>query len=378
MKLLKYTKTKDGWKVDIPASLTGDKRRREFYPTRERAEARVNQLNDEIKDYGSGGVQIPPHHYHDCANAIELLEGYDITLSQIAQDWINRNDAIKQSVTLVELAEAYVDDEDIELGAFVARSYIKTCKRVSETFSDLPTHDLTSEHFKNGLNQFPVKSRKTIRAQVNAILNWGAERSQGFHVENVLNDLKKRKKTKQTETERPQILSHKEAQALLNTIRADLDGKYLPYYVLSLFAGLRRSEVGRITWDDIDLQRGHVFISSVASKTKNSRYVKLMPNAIEWLKICNQSEDIRVVPTKRQNTLRRKAGIKWQRNIMRHTACSMFYAYHEDEKALTSWAGHSLDVFFKHYQNAVLKQDAIKFWSSTPQGETVELLRQIV
>ena len=175
------------------------------------------------------------------------------------------------------------------------------------------------------------------------------------------------------------MLNIEEVQRFLSAIKGELDGKYLSYYVLSIFAGLRRSEVGRLTWDDVDLERKHIYVSAEVSKTNSSRYVELMPNAIKWLKLCDQSESILTVPTKRQAIIRQKANLKkWQRNIMRHTACSMYYAYHEDEGALTSWAGHGLDVFLKHYKNAVLKQDAILFWSLNPQGESVELLRQVV
>ena len=377
MKLLKYTKTAKGWKVDIPASLTGDKRRREFYPTRERAEARVNQLNDEIQDYGTGGVQIPPHHYHDCAKAIELLEGCDMTLTQVAQDWINRNDAIKQSVTLVELAQAYVDNPNrrVKLSHRAHNDYLNKAKNVANHFPDKLTHKITADDIQTVLNQLPKGSVISYKRVLNALFKWGALSPQGFHVGNVIKEVE----TFATTKEAPQVLNIDEVQRFLSAIKGELDGKYLSYYVLSIFAGLRRSEVGRLTWDDVDLERKHIYVSAEVSKTNSSRYVELMPNAIKWLKLCDQSESILTVPTKRQAIIRQKANLKkWQRNIMRHTACSMYYAYHEDEGALTSWAGHGLDVFLKHYKNAVLKQDAILFWSLNPQGESVELLRQVV
>jgi len=379
MKLINYPKSKTakGWKVEIPATLTGEKRRREFYKTREEANQRVRELNQEIQDFGSGGAQIAPQHYHDASNAIALLEGTGMNLTQVVKQWLKRNQAIKQSVTLVECAELYIQDDEIELNDFVARNYVKTCKRVSSSFNDLPTHELTAEHFKKGFEAFPIKSRGSYRAHINAVLNWGAEKAQGFHVENVLNDLKKRKKRNESD-HRPKTLEPNEVESFLNVIREFQGGKYLAYYTLSIFAGLRRAEVGRITWDDIDLNRSHVFISRLASKTEQSRYVQLMPNALQWLALCNQNDPILTVPTKRQDLLRKKAGIKWQRNIMRHTACSMHYAYHQDEKALTSWAGHSLRVFFKHYQNAVIKEDSIKFWSISPDGEPTQLLQEVI
>lgn len=379
MKLINYPKSKTakGWKVEIPATLAGGKRRREFFKTREEANKRVSDLNNEIQNFGSGASQIAPQHYHDAANAIALLEGTDMTLTKVVKDWLARSGSIKKSVTLVECAQLYINDDEIELTDFVARNYVKTCRRISKAFYDVPTHDLTAEHFKEGLKAFTPKSVNTHKAHVNAVLNWGAEKSQGFHIENVLSELKKRKKRNQSD-HKPMTLDHDEVETFLNEVRQFKEGRYLPYYILSIFAGLRRSEVGRITWDDIDLKRGHVFISRLTSKTEQSRYVKLMPNVLQWLQLCNKSEPILSVPVKRQNILRKKSGIKWQRNIMRHTACSMHYGYYQDENALTSWAGHSLRVFFKHYQNAVLKEDAIRFWSITPDGQPTQLLQSVI
>jgi len=369
MKLLKYTKTAKGWKVDIPASLTGDKRRREFYPTRERAEARVNQLNDEIKDYGSGGVQIPPHHYHDCANAIELLEGYDITLSQIAQDWINRNDAIKQSVTLVELAEAYVESKRT-LSKDSKLSYPMIARIVSKGIEEKPTHDLITEDIENNLSHLKDASFNSYRRHLSAMFKWGAKTKQGYHVGNIIDEIETKQKTKV----KPLVLGVDQVQQLLDAAQLFSGGRYLPYYVLSLFCGIRRSELKRLDSDNI--KEGHVYLSE--TKTGEDRYIALIGGSSQWVELCKDKPVIVPVFDQQRKLLKLARITNWQRNIMRHTACSMHWAYHQDEGALTSWAGHSIEVNRKHYRHAVLKQDAIKFWSSTPQGETVELLRQIV
>ncbi len=379
MKLINYPKNKTlkGWKVEIPATLTGEKRRREFYKTREEANQRVRELNQEIQDFGSGGAQIAPQHYHDASNAIALLDGTGMNLTQVVEQWLEHLSQIKQSITLTELAQRYVDNPNRRkpMSHRAYNDYINKSKNVAEHLPDKFTHDIKADDIQKVLNQLPEGSVTSYKRILNAMFAWGSLSPQGFHVGNVIKEVE----TYRTIKEKPQVLEIDEIQKLLTAVNDELGGKYLPYYIISIFAGLRRSELSRITWDDIDLKRKHIYISPEVSKTNASRYVELMPNAIKWLELCDQSQPILSVPTKRQAIIRNKAKlIKWQRNIMRHTACSMHYAYHQDEGALTSWAGHGLDVFLKHYKNSVLKQDSIEFWSISPDGEPTQLLQEVI
>lgn len=379
MKLINYPKSKTakGWKVEIPATLAGGKRRREFFKTREEANKRVGDLNNEIQNFGSGASQIAPQHYHDAANAIALLEGTDMTLTQVVESWIKHLGKIKESITLIELAQRYVDNPNRRkpMSHRAYRDYLNKSKNVSQHFPDKFTHDITADDIQKVLNQLPEGSVTSYKRILNAMFKWGSLSPQGFHDGNVIAEVEAYRTIK----DKPEVLTNEDIESLLNSAKDELKGRYLPYYILSIFAGLRRSEVSRITWDDIDLKRKHIYISPKVSKTNASRYVELMPNVIKWLELCDQHEPILTVPTKRQKIIRDKAKLtNWQRNIMRHTACSMFYAYHQDEGRLTNWAGHGLAVFLSHYKNAVIKEDAIRFWSITPDGQPTQLLQSVI
>jgi integrase len=379
MKLINYPKTKTakGWKVEIPATLAGGKRRREFFKTREEANKRVSDLNNEIQNFGSGASQIAPQHYHDAVNAIALLEGTDMTLTQVVESWLKHLSKIKESITLVELAQRYVDNPNRRkpISHRAYNDYLNKAKKVGSHFPEKFTHDITADDIQKVINELPEGSVTSYKRILNAMFKWGSLSPQGFHDGNVIAEVEAYRTIK----DKPEVLTNEDIESLLNSAKDELKGRYLPYYILSIFGGLRRSEVSRITWDDIDLKRKHIYISPKVSKTNASRYVELMPNVIKWLELCDQREPILTVPTKRQKIIRDKAKLtNWQRNIMRHTACSFFYAYHQDEGRLTNWAGHGLAVFLSHYKNAVIKEDAIKFWSITPGGQPTQLLQSVI
>lgn len=379
MKLINYPKTKTakGWKVDIPATMAGGKRRREFYKTRELANKRVSDLNQEVADFGVSAAQIEPQQYHDAQNAIALLEGRDMTLTQVVESWLKHLSKIKESITLVELAQRYVDNPNRrkKISHRAYNDYLNKAKKVGSHFPEKRTHDITADDIQKVLNELPEGSVTSYKRILNAMFKWGSLSPQGFHDGNVIAEVE----AYRTIREKPRTLSNDDIENLLNAVSDELGGKYLPYYIISIFGGLRRSEVSRMTWDNIDLKRKHIYISEKVSKTNASRYVELMPNAIKWLESCDQREPILTVPTKRQKIIIDKAKLtNWQRNIMRHTACSNHYAYHEDEGRLTNWAGHGLAVFLNHYKNAVIKEDALKFWSISPDGEPTQLLQSVI
>ena len=379
MKLINYPKkkSKEGWKVDIPATMAGGKRRREFYKTRELANKRVSDLNKEVADFGVSAAQIDPQDYHDAQNAIALLKGRDMTLTQVVESWLKHLSKIKESITLVELAQRYVDNPNRRkpISHRAYNDYLNKAKKVGSHFPQKFTHEITADDIQKVLNELPEGSVTSYKRILNAMFKWGSLSPQGFHDGNVIAEVE----AYRTIREKPRTLSNEDIENLLNAVRDELGGKYLPYYIISIFGGLRRSEVSRMTWDDIDLKRKHIYISEKVSKTNASRYVELMPNAIKWLESCDQREPILTVPTKRQKIIIDKAKLtNWQRNIMRHTACSNYYAYYEDEGRLTNWAGHGLAVFLNHYKNAVIKEDALKFWSISPDGEPTQLLQSVI
>ena len=75
------------------------------------------------------------------------------------------------------------------------------------------------------------------------------------------------------------ILSVSEAHRLLLACRQDI----LPAVAVGLFAGLRREEIARLDWKEINLERGHIEVKAAKSKTARRRLVRISANLYAWL-----------------------------------------------------------------------------------------------
>ena len=80
-------------------------------------------------------------------------------------------------------------------------------------------------------------------------------------------------------SEAPGILTVSEAARLLETATLDV----LPYLAIGLFAGLRRAEIERLDWSEIDFESGLIEVKAAKSKTAQRRFVTIQPNLREWL-----------------------------------------------------------------------------------------------
>ena len=79
--------------------------------------------------------------------------------------------------------------------------------------------------------------------------------------------------------EPPGILSVDAAARLLDSGTPDI----LPYIAIGLFAGLRRAEIHRLDWNEIDFESGLIEVTAAKSKTAKRRFVTMQPNLREWL-----------------------------------------------------------------------------------------------
>jgi integrase len=190
----------------------------------------------------------------------------------------------------------------------------------------------------------------------------------------------------------PSVLMLADCRKLLAAARDYKDGLLLPYVAVSLFAGLRPTELSRLTWDRVDLTEKTITLDGSMAKTRQRRIVKLPENAIAWLlPLAPQHQEF--VPAAFQRHFGRvkhaagfngKDGGKdengkklrpWVQDYMRHTAISMYLARHKHEGEAATWAGNSPNVIHQHYKGLVKEADATAFWNLTPatvKGEIVK------
>jgi len=245
-------------------------------------------------------------------------------------------------------------------------------KNVSEVTFD----DCRDFVFRDGTS---ARNQINDRLAVSNFLNWCVRRQ--FATTNHMEAVDK----PGVDAREPQVLGSADCRKLLAAARDYNDGVLLPYVVVSLFAGLRPAEIGRLTWDRVDLKEGTITLDGSMAKTRQRRIVKLAENAVEWL-LPVAPKHPAFVPAAFQRhfgRVKHAAGFNgpnggkdengkelrpWVQDYMRHTAISMYLAKHKHEGEAATWAGNSPNVIHRHYKGLVKDNEATEFWNLTPQA----------
>ncbi len=189
----------------------------------------------------------------------------------------------------------------------------------------------------------------------------------------------------------PCILALGDCRKLLAAARDYKDGLLLPYVAVSLFAGLRPTEISRLTWNRMDLTEATITLDGAMAKTRQRRIVKLSENLLAWLRpLAPKHPDFVPASFKRhfgrvklaagfdgKDGAKAKDGTKlrpWVQDYLRHTAVSMHLAKHKHEGEAATWAGNSPNVIHRHYKGLVKEADATEFWSITPATVKSEIV----
>ncbi|MBC8008597.1 MAG: hypothetical protein H7067_00695 [Burkholderiales bacterium] len=170
------------------------------------------------------------------------------------------------------------------------------------------------------------------------------------------------------------ILTVETYARVLDLVRAE-HPEFLAVAVLAGFAGLRRAELHEQSWEDIDLGRGLLRVTSAKKGTAAYRLVHLCPAAVEWLTACERQEKDEargITPVSpawgmdRVRTFAREAKLSCPENGFRHSFVSYRCAATGNVAETAQEAGNSAAVVHKHYRELVAKEDGATWFVLTP------------
>ena len=144
----------------------------------------------------------------------------------------------------------------------------------------------------------------------------------------------------------------------------------IPFWTIGLFSGLRRAEIERLDWAQIDLNERTIEVKARHSKTAARRLASIQPNLAAWLRphrrpagpVCPQNL------RKFSEEDRDRAGLleDLPQNASRHSFGSYHLAHFNDAAALALQMGNSPNVIFKHYRQLVKPKEAAGYWQIAP------------
>ena len=88
----------------------------------------------------------------------------------------------------------------------------------------------------------------------------------------------------------PEIYTPSEVKQIMYSAQK-LHPELVPYLAVAFFAGVRPTEISRLSWSDIDLNLQEIHIRAEHSKTRTARIVHISDNLLAWLMRYRQHND---------------------------------------------------------------------------------------
>ena len=295
-----------------------------------------------------------------------------ISLYDLVLEYEKRIGISKCSSTIEDLIGEYLHSLEARR---LSKSYIEATRRRIERFANdhkgEQIGDIGSDEIGTWLYQLQVGERTInhYRAALLQLFNFALKlnlvRSNPVAVVDKV-------KTKSGEIG---ILTPKQASGLLIHSSPEIQA----VVAIGLFAGLRRSEIDRMTWEDIHFEKGFLEVKAKNSKSAARRLVEIRPCLRAWLEPLRQPHG-KLMPTemiyrRRLNDASKAAGImNWPNNALRHSFASYHLAAFQDASALALEMGHSTTrMIFQHYRALVTTAEALSYWNISPaeNGERI-------
>jgi integrase len=341
----------------------GGGRNRRFFKEKVEAETFMQFAKVQQENYGTAALSIPDALRVEAIECVELLQPFGVTLRDAARFYAAHLKAITGSRKVEEVVAdllaartadgmslRYLGDLRVRLGRFVLSFGDEMIAGISASRIDV---------WLRGLGVGAV-TRNTFRRRLAVLFSFAKRR--GYVTENPISDVE-RAKERETEVE---ILSVSQVARLLLSASSDM----LPFWAIGAFAGLRRAEIERLTWSEIDFEAGVIEVKASKSKTATRRLVTIQPNLRAWL-APYRTRIGRVCPVNLQGKInedRERAGLRgaWPQNALRHSFGSYHLARFNDAAKLALEMGNSPATIFRHYRQLVKPEQAERYWKIHP------------
>lgn len=394
------SKTKNGageifWRVRVGKRFTGGNVITRYFKTLDLArdwvfgdaqkeKANPGSIVQLERDAGALAFALTPDQLNEAANAFKRLAG-KTTLTKAVDYYLKHANPEGGIRTLNALAEEFmITRKAMGIRDRTATQYASYITIINQEWGERNINLIKQADIEGWLGtpkgDGKVWSRRTKRnylVTLSTLFKYAIDKK--YLVENPAEKIQRPILTDKP----PGILTPKQAELLMR-IAEEEDREMVPGLAISLFAGLRRSEVVSLDWSEVDLRQKFIEVTAHNSKTRQRRLVTVQKNLLVWLKPFRKEKGP-VTPTASQDVfgerlkdlVREKSATEttpartaiiepWPHNALRHSFGSYFYSLTKSEDSTASEMGNSPGVVFRHYREVVKPQETKKFWKIFP------------
>ena len=143
----------------------------------------------------------------------------------------------------------------------------------------------------------------------------------------------------------------------------------VPWLIAANYSGIRKAEIARLTWEDVDWDEGAFVLKTEITKTSNRRVAYFPPGVKEGLKKiaeeCKRRKIDKIVYgniNKRTAKLREDAGVEWRQNGHRKAYISYAMALTRNADEIAEQCGNSASEIQRTYKGLTSKAIAEKWF----------------
>ncbi|MEA3188199.1 MAG: hypothetical protein QOD99_2029 [Chthoniobacter sp.] len=348
----------------------GKGRLRRFFKSRDEAKTFLDAKKIEKENHGTAAMALNESARSEYLECTEALKPYGATLRDAVGFYLPHLKARNRSCTAMALVDELLR---VKTADGASERYLGDLRHrlrlFAQAFNGKPVAEITARELDEWLRALSragtgklvaPTTRNNFRRVLRVAFNFA--RKQGYCASNPADSSAKAK-----EIERPVgILTPAETSRLLESCAPEL----VPFIAIGAFAGLRRAEIERLDWKEIDLASGLIQVTARKAKSARRRFVKVRENLASWLRPHAQQSGPVTPDNYREllDTARAAARIHdWPQNALRHSFASYHLAQFKDAAALALELGHTnSNLVFQHYREVVKPKDAERFWGIKP------------
>lgn len=388
--------TPKGWSLNIPAAISATgKRQRQFFASRDKAEAAAKPLREKLRQGDAAVAVLPKIDGEVARRAIAALERHNLPSTKImeaVERLIAEHDAAGKSVTFEAACQSYVSErsKDSRTASHLA-DFGRLCRRFPDFAARLICH-IDRATIKSTLAHLPAASHNLALREIRSIFNYSIK--EGWCANNPASNIDF------ADAGKPKVptLNAKEIRRLL-VAAIRIHSELVPLLAVQIFAGVRPVESSKLQWEDFDLDESVLTVRDQIAKTGNARHIDMHPQLVAWIEWHRdrggEMEGPLVPPryntprnTKKPRTpklgrvstiaeplrdalqeIRQRAKIvPWPQDGPRHTfASASLAAKWRDIPGICADLGHSdMKMLRKHYERAMRRGPAERIFAVEP------------
>jgi integrase len=345
------------------------RRNRRTFKTEGEAQAAIEKEGILARRIGKQARKLSDADLFDAAKALDVL-AREVTLETAARFWMEHNRPGNRALTIENAVEEFLQSRrgkgcrpvtvrgyGDKLGLFArdmdGRKLAQTTVSVVDAWLDK--------------RAFTPGTKGAYLRNLRAFFGWACKRR--YMVENpaLAVDLPYRDKSRVT------YLTVEDCELLLRTAERDRP-EIVPYIALGMFGGLRPSEIhghktghAPLDWRCILFDKALIDVEPEQTKTRDGRHVTMTPNLFAWLLPYCQTEGPIFYTRSAFESVLRKSGVPYGKDILRHTAGTYMFARDRNDGAVAAQLGDTIKTVRTHYVNPRVEQSAAaRFWAIMP------------